>query len=132
MSFDSLKKLAQLFLGINGLVCVGLCVFAPLIIWAIFGPKYMNVTPIFIILSVEYLVNSARTLLGNVIAVLKKVKINLMLSVVSGFIKIGLNLILIQSLQSVGAAIATLVVSIFVATMELLYLRHYFKQQASA
>ena len=132
MSFDSLKKLGQLFLGINGLVCVGLCLFAPLIIWVIFGAKYMNITPIFVILSVEYLAYSVRMLLGNVIAVIKKVKINLLLSVISGFVKIGLNLILIHTLQSIGAAIATLVVSVLIAVMELCYLRYYFKKQVSA
>ena len=132
MSFDSLKKLGQLFLGINGLVCMGLCLFAPLIIWVIFGAKYMNITPIFVILSVEYLAYSVRMLLGNVIAVIKKVKINLLLSVISGFVKIGLNLILIHTLQSIGAAIATLVVSVLIAVMELCYLRYYFKKQVSA
>lgn len=122
-----IRQVAKLYLLINGFVYVCLALFAPLIIWILFGEKYMNVIPVFQVLSLNYLVYCARNLSGNVIAVLKKVKVNLVFSTLSGILNIVLNLLLIPTLGSQGAAIATLIVTVFITGLNILYLWRYLK-----
>ena len=124
-----LKQMVRLSAMINGGIAVCLLVFAPLIIWILYGSKYMNVVPIFQILSVNYLIDAIRNISGNTIAVLKKVKVNLLFSVLSGLLKIGLNLWLISSLGSIGASVSTLTVTICVTVMNILYLYGQFKKK---
>ena len=118
----SLKQMATLSAVINGCIFLGLFVGAPLILWILYGTKYMNVIPIFRILSLNYLLDAVRNITGNTIAVLKKVKANLVFSVVSGILKVGINILLIGSLGSVGAAISTVVITFCVVAMNSIYL----------
>ena len=118
----ALKQMAKISAIINGCIFLGLFVCAPLILWILYGTKYMNVVPIFRILSVNYLLDAVRNITGNTIAVLKKVKANLVFSVVSGILKVGINILLIGSLGSVGASISTVVITLSVVAMNSLYL----------
>lgn len=127
--FQQLRQLVKIYLVINGFFYICLALGAPIIIWIIFGKKYLNIIPVFQILSINYLIYSVRSLLGNVIAAIKRVKINLYLSVVSGVVNIVLNLILIQTLGSVGAAISTLMVTALMLILCAAYLRRYRKSE---
>ena len=122
-------RLAKVYAMVNGLVYLCLAVFAPLIIWIIYGEKYMNVVGLFEILSLNYLAYCVRNLMGNVIAAIKKVKVNLAFSVVSGILNICLNLLLIPWLGAMGAAIATLIVTITVAVLDCTYVLRHFKEE---
>lgn len=126
----SVLQLAMVYLLVNGFVCICLELFAPLIVWLIFGQKYMNVIPIFRILSVNYLFASLRNLTSHVFAVLKKVKANLVFSVLSGVLNICLNLLLIPLYGSNGAAFATLTVTCFILLLNAVYLWRYLKPEA--
>lgn len=123
-----LKNLVKIYLGVNGFITLGMLVAAPLVIWLIFGDKYANVVPIFRILSVNYLAASMRNLTSHVFAVLKKVKANLVFSILSGVLNIGLNLLLIPRLGSPGAAYATLTVTCFILMLNGIYLKRYLKE----
>ena len=124
-----IRKLTGLFTAINFVVFLGLIVMAPVIIWLIYGEKYMNVLPIFRVLSLNFLIyGSIRLLLGNVIAAMKKSEVNLAIAVASGILNILLNLTLIPRLGSVGAAIATVCVSISVSLMNCLFLRRQWRK----
>ena len=123
-----LKQMAKLSLIVNGSIFLGLMVFAPLIIWILYGSKYMNVVTIFRILGLNYLMDAARNITGNTIAVLKKVKANLVFSVVSGFLKIGLNVWLITSLGSLGASVSTVIVTGCVVVLNVLFLTHQLRK----
>ena len=125
---SQLKNLVKVYLGVNGVITLGMLVCAPLIIWIIFGQKYMNVVPIFRILSVNYLAASLRNLTSHVFAVLKKVKANLFFSIASGVLNICLNLLLIPVLGSPGAAIATLTVTCVILMLNGIYLIRYLKE----
>jgi O-antigen/teichoic acid export membrane protein len=93
-----------------------------------YGEKYMNVVPIFQVLIVNYLVYSFRNITGNTILVLKKPKVNLVFSLISGVLNIALNLLLIPTLGSIGAAYATLAVTCCIVAMNIVYLwRNYRK-----
>lgn len=122
-------QLAKVYALVNGTVYLGLAVCAPLIIYVIYGAKYMNVVPIFEVLSLNFLVYCSRNLMGNVIAAVKKVKVNLAFTVLSGLLDIALNLLLIPVLGSMGAAFATLLVTLFVAMLDISYVVHYFKKR---
>lgn len=120
-------QMAKLYAVVNGFVYVCLALFAPLIIWIIYGEKYMNVVPLFQVLSLNYLFYCVRNLLGNTIAAIKKVKVNLTFAVISGVLNIGLNILLIPVLGSMGAAIATLIVTIVIGVMDCIYVAHHFR-----
>ena len=119
---SELFKMAKLSALINGGIFLCLVLFAPLIIWILYGDKYMNIVPIFRILSINYLIDAVRNITGNTIAVLKKVKANLVFSVISGVLKIGLNIWLIGTLGSVGAAVSTVAVTVCIVVLNVLYL----------
>lgn len=124
-----IRRMVGLFTAVNFVVFLGLMVMAPVIIWLIYGPKYMNVLPIFRVLSVNYLIyGSVRKLLGNVNAAMKKSEVNLAIAVASGILNILLNLTLIPRMGSIGAAIATVCVSISVSLMNCLFLRRQWRK----
>ena len=124
-----IRRMLGLFTAVNFVVFLGLMVMAPVIIWLIYGEKYMNVLPIFRVLSLNFLIyGSVRLLLGNVIAAMKKSEVNLAIAVASGILNILLNLTLIPRLGSVGAAIATVCVSISVSLMNCLFLRRQWRK----
>lgn len=124
-----IKQMAKIYAAVNGVVYLGLAVCAPAIIWIIYGEKYMNVIPLFEVLSVNYLFYCVRNLMGNTIAAIKKVKMNLIFAVISGVLNIILNLLLIPSLGAMGAAVATLVVTITIAAMDCTYVMHHFRTE---
>lgn len=121
------KQIAKVSLLVNGIVFIGLLLFAPLIIWIIYGQKYMNVVPLFRILSLNYFVYCISDIMGNLIAAIKKVKINLAIAVTSGILNICLNLTLIPRIGAIGAAVATVTVTATVALLDALYVTHHFK-----
>ena len=122
-------QIAKISAMVNGFVFACLMVFAPLIIWIIYGEKYMNVIPMFRVLSLNYLVYCVSDIMGNMIAAVRKVKINLAIAVFSGLLNVCLNLTLIPRLGPIGAAVATLSVSGTVAILDFLYVRRYFKAE---
>jgi O-antigen/teichoic acid export membrane protein len=54
---------------------------------------------------------------------------NLLFAVVSGLLNIVLNMLLIPRLGAVGAAIATLIVTLSVAAMDCTYVLRYFRKE---
>ena len=119
----------KIFIAINCVVFLALMIGAPLIIHLIYGEKYMNVIPLFRLLSLDYYIfASSRKLFGNAIAVIKKVKVNFIHTVLAGVLNVVLNIILITELGSIDASMATICVTTFVVILELIYLRSYFQK----
>ena len=113
--YGFIKKMTAMFTAVNGVILVGLLLFAPLIVYIFYGEKYMNVVPIFRMLSLNFFIfGSTRKLFGNVIAAMKKSEVNLVFSLLTGIINIVLNLLLIPVYGSIGAAIATVCVSLII------------------
>lgn len=121
-------QIAKISALVNGFVFLCLMVFAPLIIWIIYGEKYMNVIPMFRVLSMNYLVYCVSDIMGNMIAAVRKVKVNLAIAVFSGLLNVCLNLTLIPRLGAIGAAVATLTVSVTVALLDFVYVFRYFRK----
>ena len=124
-----LFQLAKIYAVVNGVVCLGIAVCAPVLIWIVYGEKYMNVIGLMQILNLNYLASCVRNLMGNTIAAIKKVKMNLLFAVISGVLNIVLNMLLIPWLGAPGAAIATLIVTLTVAVMDCTYVLRYFKAE---
>lgn len=122
------KQIAKVSLLVNGFIFLCLLLFAPVIIWLIYGQKYMNVVPLFRILSLNYFVYCISNIMGNLIAAVRKVKINLAISVASGLLNILLNMTLIPQFGAVGAAVATVTVGLTVAVLDALYVTHHFRK----
>lgn len=123
------NQLGKIYLGINGTVYVGLAIAAKVIIWVIFGSKYMNILPIFEVLCFNFLIQSIKKLLGNTIAAVKRVRVNLIISIISGVLNIVLNLTFIPRFGSIGAAAATTLVGLITLSMEWAYLQKYWKEK---
>ncbi len=123
-------KLSKVFLGAALFVAVMIFIFSPLIVTLVYGEKYLSCVPILRILAINYFVCAfLRKLLGNVIAVLKRYEINLIHTIIAGVINIVLNIVFIHFLGSVGAALATLCVTILVVGKEVIYLLQFNKKK---
>lgn len=121
-------KLQKYLLLLNLVISILLIVFAPFVIRVIFGPDYSDSVLPFRILSFGYLIaGTFRIPSGNVIASLKKVKVNFYNSIISGVANIVLDIILIKNYGSVGAAVATVVVFVISSFVSNIYLRKYLK-----
>lgn len=123
--YEMQKYLIFLNLGISFV----LFVFAPLIIRVIFGTNYMDSLIPFRILAVGYFIaGSFRIPAGNVIASIRKIKINLYNGIISGILNIVLDIILIYKFGAVGAAIATTGILFISSMISNVYLFNYFRR----
>lgn len=126
-----LREYEKIFLGVSVLLTAVMIALAPLIIYFVYGNKYMGVVPVFRILCINFFVNSGiRTLLTNVIYVIKRVKINLVFAALAGVLNVVLDLQLIQHMGSQGAAIATVIVTLFISGLEAAYVLYYLHRKA--
>lgn len=120
------RRCIKVFLVISAACAFLMFIFADLIIYVIYGEKYMNMVPVYRVLTLNFLVNSGvRKFLGNVIAAIKKVKINLLFASVAGVMNIVLDILFIRLFGVIGAAIATLIVTVFIGALETLYVLPY-------
>ncbi len=137
-SFNSfVKKVACVYAAVSFVMSAFLFALAPVIIKVIYGAKYMNVVPVFRILCLHLFVSSGlHKLLGYVIMSIKKIRVNLYFSSLSAVLNIVLDVIMIKSFGSVGAAWATFIVSVFITVLEVVFVaRQLFstvKRQTSA
>ncbi len=121
-------KLQKYLLLLNLVISILLIVFAPFVIRLIFGAEYLDSVLPFRILSFGYLIaGTFRIPAGNIIASLKKVKVNFYNSIISGGANIVLDIILIKNYGPVGAAVATVVVFVISSFVSNIYLRKYLK-----
>jgi len=121
-------KLQKYLLLFNLVISILLIVFAPFVIRLIFGAEYLDSVLPFRILSFGYLIaGTFRIPAGNIIASLKKVKVNFYNSIISGGANIVLDIILIKNYGSVGAAVATVAVFVISSFVSNIYLRKYLK-----
>jgi len=114
---------------LNLAISLILIIFAPLIIKILFGSQYLDSVISFRILSLGYFfAGSFRIPAGNVLASIRKVKINLYNSIASGILNILLDIVLIIKYGSVGAAIATTSIFLVSSIISNGYLLSYLKK----
>lgn len=113
-----------------GIISIVFIVFAPLIITMLFGDKYADSVLCFRILMVGFFFSASFKLpLNNIIYTMKKVKINIIATLIGGITNILIDPILIYYLGSVGAAITTCFVMIVNSIFVCLYMKNLLKKE---
>jgi O-antigen/teichoic acid export membrane protein len=104
-------KLIKMLFFINAIIVIFIILFSDYVIYFLFGDKYSDSSMILKVLMIGYFfAGTLRIPLGNIIASLGKVKINLVNSIITGLSNIVLDIILILKYGAIGAAIATVLV----------------------
>ena len=102
----------------------------PLILHIFYGEKYESCSTIMRVMCLNFMISASfRRLFGNAIAAFKKVKINLLHNVIAGALNIALDLIFIQRMGSMGAALATTIVTVFITILETVYILGFLKKE---
>lgn len=123
-------KMVGIFSVVAGSISIGLFVFAPLILRIFYGEQYVSCSAIMRILCINFLISASfRILFGNVIAAIKQVKVNLIHNVIAGVLNVVLDLILIQNMGSMGAALATTFVTIFISLLEIVFILKFLQKE---
>lgn len=95
------------------------------IISIIYGMDYLSSVPIFQVLGLSYIFSTMmRIPFGNILAMMRKVKINFWNSLLSGVVNIVLDIVFIKRIGPLGAAYATLGV---VTVSSLISITFYYK-----
>ena len=119
------RKVKEIYLfvgGISLLIGLTMIIFAPLITKLLWGPDYLDAVPCMRILSISFIVLSTfRTTSTNILLALKRTGYTMLVSIVTGLTNIGLDVFLTIKYGSIGAAYATLIVTIFAAVLSFPY-----------
>lgn len=114
--------------ALNAVITTILVAFAPFIITLLFGKQYNDAVEIFRVLCIGYFVNGTfRTISGNLLVTQRKLKFNFWESLIVSVANIALDYILIKQYGSMGAAIATVSVTVLSAVINTPYLVHTLK-----
>ena len=116
------KKLVIYNSMLFGTIAVILFVFANPIVQIVFGKQYSDVVGVFRILSISFFFQcSFRIVFGNLLVAQRKLKFNLIESILSGVVNIIGDYFFIQKYQAVGIAMSTLSVMIFSSFIVTIY-----------
>lgn len=116
-------KKVLLLLGLFNLVSVGgLIIFAPTVIKIVFGKQYLDALIPFRLLCLNYIVQATfATISGQLIVSQERLGFNTFTGIFSSVLNTILNLVLIPKLSSIGAALATLTVTIVVSVLNTIF-----------
>lgn len=127
-----LKRYKQVLLGlgcVNAVISAALFLLAPWIVHLLFGKQYLDAVPVFRILSVNYFVSGTfRILSGNLLVTQRKLKFNLLVAIISSSANIAADFLFIRWWGSVGAALATVLVTLISSILSTSYLVYTFKK----
>lgn len=123
---EKFSCLLKVLAFLNGIICVGLFVFAPITIKILWGSEYIDaITPLRILIVNFFFLGTFRIPCGNILAMLRKLNVNFIINIISSISNIFLDIILIKLYGATGAAIATLLVVIISSCISLIYLIYY-------
>lgn len=106
-----IKRVYLYSICVNAVITVGLILFAPLIINLFWGSEYAESIKIFRILSLNYFVMASFRQLGtNILSALKRVRYNMIISVIACVVNIFMDYFMVKKYGIMGAAYATLIV----------------------
>ncbi len=128
-----MKHYKQTLLGLgifNLLICSVLIISAPWIVRLIFGAEYMDVVPIFQVLTASYFISGTfRILSGNLLVTQRKLEFNLFVAVFSGVVNVIADFLFIRWWGPMGAALATVTVVVLTSILNTVYLTYTFKKK---
>ncbi|MDM5211550.1 oligosaccharide flippase family protein [Peribacillus sp. NJ4] len=125
------KILVKYLLLINIFITIILLIFAPLIIKLLFGEEYLEGVLVFRLLSIGFFFASTfRIPAGNVLAMVKQVKILFTINIIVGVINIILDFIMIKYYSMIGAAFTTvLIIGISALSYNVVLWRYFTKKK---
>lgn len=107
-------KLLCAIVPLNAILSSILFLFARVIITLVFGQQYMDCLIPFRILVISFFFNASfRIIVGNLLVAQRKLKFNFCETLISGVVNIIGDVLLIPSMGSTGAALSTLMVTVF-------------------
>lgn len=122
------KKTAELYLtmaGISFALSAVLIILAPYVITILFGSQYVDAVPCFRIMTVSFFfLSTFRLTSTNILLSLGKAGYTLMISIVSGVSNIILAVTMTLKFGSLGAAYATLIVTLIASALSFPYVIH--------
>lgn len=122
----SYKKLIILSFGICFLIAFGGIVTAPWIISLVFGKEYMDAVFCYRILLVGFIFSGGLQIPSvNAISTQRKVCVNLAITIFSGILNVVLDIVGIRQWGSLGAAMATTIVSVVSGMTTYVYFKIY-------
>ena len=120
----NLKKIILYGGLIYGLFSLGIILLSKIIIGLLYGAQYNDAVLPFIILIIGFFFNATFTVpCSSIMQGLRKVNINLYISVISLVLNLVLNFIFINLFGFVGVAITTTLIQIITSVYYLVYLR---------
>lgn len=109
--YHNTKRLFFITAIMNFIIAGSLIILAPWIIKLLWGAKYLESLTVFRVLSVNYFISATfRVNASNLLASLRKVKLNFYINIVAGISNIILDAVLIRTMGENGAAWATLII----------------------
>lgn len=126
------KRYKQIVIGFglfNLFICLCLFILAPWIVHTFFGAQYDDSVAVFRILSINYFFSGTfRVVSGNLLITQRKLKFNLLVACVSGVVNVIADIVLIYFYGSIGAAIATVLVTLVSGILSTVYLIYTLKK----
>lgn len=117
-------------LPFNALISIMGVLLAPYIIRIAFGAGYVEAVSCFRVLMISYFFSSTfRVISGNIIAMMRKVKVNMVLDSITSIVNIIVDYLLVKHYGSIGAAIASLAVVCLAGALSTSYLELLFKRK---
>lgn len=119
------RKTREIYLFVGGIsLLIGLImiIFAPFIVKLLWGEKYLDAVPCMRILAVSFMVLSTfRTTSTNILLALKRAGYTMFVSLIAGLSNIVLDVFMTMRYGSIGAAYATLIVTILASLLSFPY-----------
>ena len=119
------RKTKEIYLFVGAVsLAIGavMIVFAPLIIKIIWGEAYLDAVPCLRILSVSFIfLSTFRMTSTNILLALKRTGYTMFVSIITGLVNIVLDVVMTVRFGSIGAAYATLIVTILASVLSFPY-----------
>lgn len=122
------KRTGQLYLGmaaLSAVLSILLIVLAPFIVSILWGDQYIDAVPCFRILTISFFfLSTFRLTSTNILLSMGKAGYTLMISIVTGIANIILDVFMTIHFGSIGAAYATLIVTVLASVLSFPYVIH--------
>ena len=121
------RKTKEVYLaafGTSAAIGVFVYLLAPWIVRILWGENYLDAVPCMRILTVSFVILSIRMTSTNILLSLKRAGYTMAVSIITGTVNIGLDILLTVRYGSIGAAWATLIVTALAAAMSFPYVMY--------
>ncbi|MBR5937462.1 MAG: oligosaccharide flippase family protein [Clostridiales bacterium] len=128
--YNKAKTLFKTMAVVCGCVSLSMFIFAKPIVCILWGKQYLDSVPFFRVLSLSFFfLGTFRSTSTNILQAIGKVRYNLYVSTIAGVSNVALDIVMIMQFGVIGAAYATLLVTILASCLSFPYLIAQLKKQ---